>query len=292
MKKALSILKIPSLILVLFWIGFNSGHAQGLKISGTVRDSISILPGVSINIKGTNQGTLSDNNGNYILDIPGANTVLVFSMVGYLSQEISVQGRETLNVMMKPDVSSLDEVVVVGFGTQKKTDMVGSVTSIKPSDLKVPSSNLTTALAGRAAGVIAYQRSGEPGQDNADFFIRGVTTFGYKTSPLILIDGMELTTTDLARLQPEDIASFSIMKDATSTAVYGARGANGVILVTTKQGEIGKAKLSVRVENSLSQPTTDIEFADPVTFMRMHNEAVLTRTPIGELAPSTLLYSD
>src|SRR5690554_523788 len=292
MKKALSILKIPSLILVLFWIGLNSGHAQGLKISGTVRDSISILPGVSINIKGTNQGTLSDNNGNYILDISGENTVLIFSMVGFLPQEIGVQGRETLNVTMKPDVSSLDEVVVVGFGTQKKTDMVGSVTSIKPSDLKVPSSNLTTALAGRAAGVIAYQRSGEPGQDNADFFIRGVTTFGYKTSPLILIDGMELTTTDLARLQPEDIASCSIMKDATSTAVYGARGANGVILVTTKQGEIGKAKLSVRVENSLSQPTTDIEFADPVTFMRMHNEAVLTRTPIGELAPSTLLYSD
>lgn len=292
MKKTLSILKIPTLILVLLWLGLEAGHAQSRKISGTVRDSISILPGVSINIKGTNQGTLSDNNGNYILDISGENTVLVFSMVGFLPQEIGIQGRETLNVTMKPDVSSLDEVVVVGFGTQKKTDMVGSVTSIKPSDLKVPSSNLTTALAGRAAGVIAYQRSGEPGQDNADFFIRGVTTFGYKTSPLILIDGMELTTTDLARLQPEDIASFSIMKDATSTAVYGARGANGVILVTTKQGEMGKAKLSVRVENSLSQPTTDIEFADPVTFMRMHNEAVLTRTPIGELAPSTLLYSD
>src|SRR5690606_7386366 len=108
------------------------------------------------------------------------------------------------------------------------------------------SSNLTTALAGRLAGIIAYQRSGEPGADNADFFIRGVTTFGYNRSPLILIDGVELSTTELARLQPDDIASFSIMKDATATALYGARGANGVILITTKEGKIEKAKINFR----------------------------------------------
>src|SRR5690606_12675399 len=136
---------------------------------------------------------------------------------------------------------------------------------------------------GKAAGVIAFQRSGEPGQDNADFFVRGVTTFGYKTSPLILIDGMELTTTDLARLQPDDISSFSIMKDATSTALYGARGANGVILVTTKQGAVGKAKLTFRLENSLSEPTKEIELADPITYMNLSNEAVLTRNPLGSI---------
>src|SRR5690606_11544351 len=173
------------------------------------------------------------------------------------------------------------------FGTQKRTDLIGSVTSINPSELKVPSSNLTTALAGRLAGVIAYQRSGEPGADNAVFFIRGVTTFGYKKDPLILIDNIELTSTDLARLNPDDIASFSIMKDATATALYGARGANGVILVTTKEGKEGQARVSFRLENSISSPTQDVELADPITYMRLNNEAILTRDPLGRL-----LYSD
>src|SRR5690606_33981172 len=202
-----------------------------------------------------------------------------YSMVGYVSQEISVNQLTKIDVVMEADPSALDEVVVVGFGQQKRCDMVGSVTSVSASELKKnPSSNLTTALAGRVAGMIAYQRSGEPGQDNADFFIRGVTTFGYKVDPLILIDNMEVTTTQLARLQPDDIASFSIMKDATATAVYGARGANGVILVTTKQGQIGKAALSFRIENSFSTPTKNVELADPVTFMKQYNEAVYTRT--------------
>ena len=157
------------------------------------------------------------------------------------------------------------------------------MTTINPKELKVPASNLTTALAGRLAGVIAYQRSGEPGADNADFFIRGVTTFGYKKDPLILVDGIELSSTDLARLQVDDIASFSIMKDATATALYGARGANGVILITTKEGVAGKAKVSARVENSMSAPTKNVKFADPVTYMNLANEAVLTRDPLGAL---------
>src|SRR3546814_513799 len=165
--------------------------------------------------------------------------------------------------------------------------MVGSVVSVNPADLKVPSSNLTSALAGRVAGMIAFQRSGEPGMDNADFFIRGVTTFGYKKDPLILIDGIELTTTDLARLQVDDIASFSVLKDATATALYGSRAANGVILVTTKEGAVGQAKLSIRMENSLSAPTQNVELADPVTYMIMANEATLTRNPL-----EATLYSD
>src|SRR5690606_36069587 len=144
-------------------------------------------------------------------------------------------------------------------------------------NLKVPSSNLTTALAGRVAGVIAYQRSGEPGKDNADFFIRGVTTFGYKKDPLILIDGIETNTTELARLQPDDIAAFSILKDATATALYGARGANGVIQVSTKEGKVGAVKVSVRMENSFSSNTQDIQLSDPITYMNMANEAALAR---------------
>ncbi|ACU04764.1 TonB-dependent receptor plug [Pedobacter heparinus DSM 2366] len=256
-------------------------------ITGTVRDSVGVMPGVSVKIKGSTNGTTTDGNGRYILNVPDEGASLVFSMVGYATQEIPVSGKTVINVTLKPSQNALDEVVVVAFGTQKKTDMVGSVTSISAKDLKVPSSNLTTALAGRAAGIIAYQRSGEPGQDNADFFVRGITTFGSNTKPLILIDGMELTSTDLARLQPDDIASFSILKDATSTAVYGARGANGIILVTTKQGAVGKAKLALRLENSVSSATKDLELADPITYMQLSNEAILTRNPLG-----TLLYSE
>ncbi|MBC8052200.1 MAG: TonB-dependent receptor [Sphingobacteriaceae bacterium] len=260
-------------------------NAETIKkeVRGTVRDSIDILIGVTVMVKGTKTGVTTDVNGKFILDVPDEDAVLVFSMVGYTTQEIAVRGKEVINVTLKTSANKLDDVVIVAFGSQKKTDLVGSVTTISTKDLKVPSSNLTTALAGRAAGIIAYQRSGEPGQDNADFFVRGVTTFGYKTSPLILIDGMELTTTDLARLQPDDISSFTIMKDATSTAVYGARGANGVILVTTKQGVVGKAKLSFRMENSISAPTSEVSLADPITYMKLSNESVLTRNPIGAI---------
>ncbi len=258
------------------------------EIRGTVKDSIGALPGVNVLVKGTTIGTTTDLNGKYILDVPDENSILVFSMVGFVPQEIPVKGKSIIDVFLKEGGNKLDEVVVTAFNaTQKKSDLVGSVTSISMKNLKIPSSNLTTALAGNAAGVIAYQRSGEPGQDNADFFVRGVTTFGYKTSPLILIDGMELTVTDLARLQPDDISSFSILKDATSTAVYGARGANGVILVSTKQGAVGKAKLAFRLENSISQATSNVEFADPITYMKLANEANLTRDPL-----LGTLYSD
>src|SRR5690606_23363960 len=133
----------------------------------------------------------------------------------------------------------------------------------------------------RLSGVIAYQRSGEPGADNADFFIRGVNSFGYKVDPLILIDNLEVTKEDFARLTTEDIASFSIMKDASATALYGARGANGVIFVITKQGSEGKAKISFRVENTASSPTKNLEIADPITYMKLHNEAGATRDPLG-----------
>src|SRR5690606_30707003 len=175
------------------------------------------------------------------------------------------------------DLDALDEVTVVAFGQQKKESVVASITTVKPSDLKVPSSNLTTALAGRVAGLIAFQQSGEPGADNADFFIRGVTSFGYSNRPLLLVDGVEVPASELARLQVDDLASFSIMKDASATALYGARGANGVILITTKEGKEGKASISLRYETSASQPTQNIELADPITYMNLANESSLTR---------------
>jgi TonB-linked SusC/RagA family outer membrane protein len=260
---------------------------NAIQVTGTVTSTEGVpLPGVSILIKGTNTGTVTDIDGYFNINVPGEENILVFSFIGYTTKEVAVNGRTTINVTLEEDVQALDEVVVVAFGEQKKEDVIGSVTTVKPSELKVPSSNLTTALAGRVAGVISYQRSGEPGQDNADFFIRGVTTFGYKKDPLILIDGIESTSTDLARLQPDDVESFSIMKDATATALYGSRAANGVVLIKTKEGKEGKAKISLRMENSISMPTRNVELADPITYMKLYKEGVLTRDPLG-ISPYT-----
>jgi TonB-linked SusC/RagA family outer membrane protein len=262
---------------------FNSlknNSALKFEVRGTVSDSLGPMPGVSISIKGSpNINTLSDANGKYVISAPDENATLVFKMLGYNTLEIPIRGKSVVNALIKPSSQVLEEAVVVAFGTQKKESVVSSITTIRPSELKVPSSNLTTALAGRLAGVIAYQRSGEPGRDNAEFFIRGATTFGYKQDPLILIDNMEYTTTDLARLTVDDIEAFSILKDASANALYGARGANGVILITTKQGKAGKPKINLRFENSISSPTRNIEFADPVTFMKLHNESFVTRKP-------------
>src|SRR5690606_37503545 len=179
-----------------------SSRGQTTEIRGTVRDSTgATLPGVSITVKNQNSiGTTTDLNGKYILDVPSPDVTLVFSIVGYESQEIPVAGQTIIDVQLNPAASQLDEAVVVAFGRQKRTDLIGSVTSINPSELKVPSSNLTAAVAGRLEVIIAYQRSGEPGADNAYFFSRGVTTFGYKKDPLILINHMELTSTVLALL--------------------------------------------------------------------------------------------
>lgn len=277
-----------ALLFALFWTVTVPSHGEATTvlqetITGQVLDSAdNPLTGASVVIKGTGIGTQTDKDGRFELVATGKEVVLSITFTGYVPQEVKAKQGHVL-IRLKDVRSDLDEVVVVGFGTQKKSDMVGAVTSIKPSNLRVPASNLTTALAGQAAGIIAYQRSGEPGQDNADFFIRGVTSFGTgKVDPLILIDGVELTVTELARLRPDDIENFSIMKDATSTAVYGARGANGVIFVTTKQGKEGPASISFRAESSVATPTKNVELADPVTFMRLYNEAQYARTPFAE----------
>ena len=254
-------------------------------VKGTVTDeNDEALPGVSVVIKGTTMGTTTDLNGNFAIDAP-VDATLSFSFIGYITQEIGVGGRSVIDIKMVPDIAQLEEIVVVGFGTQKKESVVGAITSIKPAELKVPASNLTSALAGRVAGVVSYQTSGEPGEDNAQFFVRGVASFNDQNGPLILIDGVELTADDLARLQPDDIESFSVLKDPTTTAIYGARGANGIILVTTKTGDPGPARVSLRLENSISEPVSLVDLADPVTHMRLQNEAARTR---GQFAPFTL----
>ncbi|WP_298649088.1 TonB-dependent receptor [uncultured Proteiniphilum sp.] len=272
------------LLLTFLWIISFEAIAQNIIVKGKVFDEQGhSLPGAAITVVGSTKGVITDNDGNYSIEVKPAD-MLTFSFIGLESQTIDVNNQTELNVILKEKASELDEVVVIGFGKQKKTDVVGSVASISSKELKkVSSSNMTTMLAGNIAGIISYQRSGEPGADNADFFIRGVTTFGYKKDPLILIDGIEVSRTDLARMQPDDIENFSIMKDATSTAVYGARGANGVIAITTKEGKEGKLNVSIRVENAFTTPTKKIELADPITYMKLANEAVLTRDPGGTL---------
>ena len=209
---------------------------QGIRINGAVSDNFGeLLPGVSVVVRGSATGTSTDGNGEFTITVPSDTSVLQFRFIGYRMQEVVVGSRRMIAVTLLEETTELSEVTIVAFGTQKKESVVSSIQTVNTKDLHVPSSNLTTAFAGKMAGVIAYQTSGEPGYDNAEFFIRGITTFGTgKVDPLILVDNVELTTNDLARLHPDDIKSFSILKDATATALYGARGANGVVLVTTK----------------------------------------------------------
>ena len=277
-----------SSVILLFFVLSTANAQPGIRINGTVSDDFGeLMPGVSVVVRGSTTGTTTDFNGEFSLTVPSDTSVLQFRFIGFKMQEFVVGNRRIFAVTMQEETAELGEVVVVGFGKQKKEDLVGSVVSVSVPELrKISSSNVTTMLAGNIAGMISYQRSGEPGEDNADFFIRGVTTFGYKKDALILIDGIEVSRTDLARMQPDDIANFSIMKDATSTAVYGARGANGVISITTKEGSEGKIKISLRMENTFTMPTRNIELADPITYMQLGNEAVLTRNPL-----ETLLYS-
>ena len=264
----------------------SGGKSRSVK--GSVIDSQGLpIIGAVVMIDGTQKGFMTDQDGNYSIENVPDDASLRFSCLGYSDLVKPVNGSRVLNAILFEDSQTLEEAVAVAFGKQRKESVIGAVSSIKPDQLKAPASNLTTALAGNIAGIISFQRTGEPGADDASFFVRGVTTFGNNKNPLILIDNIELTSTDLARLSPDDIESFSVMKDATATALYGARGANGVILVKTKEGRKGKSKVNIRYETSVSQPTQEVELVnDPVIYMTLHNEAIQTRDP---LAPA--LYS-
>jgi TonB-linked SusC/RagA family outer membrane protein len=252
--------------------------AQTSLVKGLIVDQDGTpLPGVTVVITGTSTGTVTTLDGNYALAGVRSTDTLQYSFIGYETEYRVAGGQQNINIVFKQSAESLEEVQIVAFQKQKKESVIGSINTINPDELIQAPTNITASLAGRIAGVISYQRSGEPGADNAEFFVRGVTTFGYKNNPLILIDGLEVTSNDLARMEPSSIASFSIMKDATATALYGARGANGVILVTTKEGRVGKARIEVRVESSLATPTIHNEFLKGVDYMELYNVAERTR---------------
>lgn len=249
-------------------------------LQGLVKDEQgNPIIGASIQLKNTGTGVITDLDGLFQIQVTDKNSVIVISYIGYVTQEISVGDRSSIAVQLKEDTKSLEEVVVTAFGaTQKKETMVGSIQQVRPAELKVPSSSLSTSFAGRMAGVIAIQRSGQPGADGADFWIRGKSTFGDATGVLIVLDGVEISSSDLNALDPEVIESFSILKDATATAMYGTRGANGVMIVTTKSGQdLLKPIINFRLETSMSQLTSVPEMVGGVDYMKLYNEALTTR---------------
>lgn len=245
---------------------------QGPVITGNVSDSRGVpLPGVTVLIKGTTTGVATGLDGSFSIKVPGRESILAFSYVGYVTKEERVDSRRIINVELAEDVGQLKEVVVVGFGVQEKASVIGAIATIEPKSLGSTSKiALSQSLAGNIPGIIAVQRSGELGNDRADFWIRGISTFaeGGARNPLVIVDGVER---DFNAIDPQEIESFSVMKDASATAVYGVRGANGVIAITTKKGVEGRPKINVNVETSLKQPTVTPDFVDAATFMKIGN---------------------
>ena len=250
-------------------------------VTGTVVDAENGDPviGATVVVKGQKDGVITDLDGNFTIAISGSKAQLEFSYIGYRKKTVDVGDLGVINVKMESDNQLLSEVVVVGAGTQKKVSVTGSITSVKGLELKAPSSSLTTSFAGKLAGVISMTSTGEPGAAS-EFYIRGVSTFGGRATPLILLDDVEISTADLNNIPAETIESFSILKDASETAIYGARGANGVMLITTKTGkENEKTRINVTVENSFNKPMNFPDFVNGATWMEMYNEAQLTRNP-------------
>ena len=247
-----------------------------LRVMGSVKDTNGEpLIGVTVFVKERpSVGTATDINGNYLIDVQ-TDDVLEFSYVGYKTQDVAVAGRGLLDIVLEQNDAILDAVEVGGYGVQKKISVIGSQQSIQVKELKVPVANLTQGLAGRVAGLVSVQRTSEPGFDDADIYIRGISTLTASMSaPLTLVDGVPRS---FANVDPEDIESFSILKDASATAVYGVRGANGVIIINTKSGSKGRPKFTVRYTEGITTPTKITDFVDGATYMEMSNEASMTR---------------
>jgi TonB-linked SusC/RagA family outer membrane protein len=246
-----------------------------ITVTGQVKDENNQpMYGVNVIIKNeVGIGTITDEAGIFKIKA-GENDVLVLSFIGYEKLEVKINGRSQLKVSMVPSSEAIEEVAVVAHGTQRKTSIVGAVTSIETKTLNVASSQPSNALAGNVAGIIAVQRSGEPGKNNSEFWIRGISTFGANASALVLVDGIER---DFDEVNVEDIQDFTVLKDASATAVYGNRGANGVVLITTKRGKTGKLNIHAKVEGGLSARSKMPDYVDGATYATLANEAALSR---------------
>ncbi len=285
MLKRQCFLKLWSLVAVLslsagnaFAVGVPEPQAKAsvvqgttVKVSGTVLDELGEgIPGASVKLKGGSKGAITDIDGSFVIEVPkGAK--LEVSYIGYSPETISVGDQSSYSVQLRPQSEMLEEVVAVAFGKQKKESVVGAISTIDASSLKVPVGNLSSAIAGKIAGAVVMQRNAEPGA-GADFWIRGISSFGANNRPLILVDGIERSM-DL--VDPEDIQTFSILKDATATALYGVRGANGIVLITTKRGTESKPKVSAKVEYGFTDPVKISDMANTEQWIDFYNDVML-----------------
>lgn len=258
----------------------NAAAAEETRtVKGRITDKTTQQPvvGASVWLKDTSVGVISDGNGMFEIHVPGPGGVIAVSFLGYKTAELEIKGRTQLNFVLEPDSKTVDEVVVVGHGVQRRESVVGAISSIKGDELQFPVANVSSSLAGQLAGIVSVQRSGEPGSAS-NFWIRGMSSFnpsepgtnGTANAPLVLVDGIERTI-DL--VDPEDIESLSVLKDAAATAIYGVRGANGVVIIKTRSGETGAAKVSVRAEAGLTMPTQMPEMVNAIEFIDLYNEA-------------------
>ncbi|MBR5906228.1 MAG: TonB-dependent receptor [Bacteroidales bacterium] len=259
---------------------------QSRTVTGVVLDETDLpLPGAFVTVKGETRGAMTDVNGNFEISAKPTD-VLIFSFLGYEDENVTVGDNKELKIKLVPQANQLEEVVKVAYGTQKKASVIGSITTVDADQLKAPIGQLSTGLAGKLAGVVAVQHSGEPGS-SAEFWIRGVNTFGANSYPLILVDGVERSM-DL--VDTEDIASFSILKDATATALYDVRGANGIVLITTRRGSESKPKVNFKMETGLTSPTMLPQMASAEQFIDYLN--IMQPGMIDDYARQMYLASD
>ena len=262
---------------------------EGLRtVTGKVVDETGVgLYGVTVLIQGTGNGVVTNEKGKYTVQVKPTDA-LRFSFIGYKTQIILINDQNEINIKLEPEVQEIGEVTIVAFGgEQKKESVVSSITTIKTADLETSNSDLTSSFTGKIAGMIGWQQGGMPGaltedELNTKFFIRGITSFQTNANidPLILLDGIEISKLDLSRIDPDDIESFNVMKDASATAMYGARGANGVIYIKTKKGKAGNVYTTFRYEKIWSMPTREIDVVNPIEYMQLYNEALTARNPL------------
>lgn len=275
--------------LSLIFIAFSTSafSQQTVEVTGTVSDTNNLpLPFANVVVKDrVGLGTMTDAKGRFKINVDPFHT-LMFSFVGYTTTEVAVRENRVVNVVMKPaNTNALEQVVITATGPQKKVTVTGAITTVNPKDLRTAGANITNALAGNVAGVIAMQRSGEPGSNQSEFWIRGISTFGANSAAMVLVDGFERPFNEI---NIEDIESFSVLKDASATAIYGSRGANGVILITTKKGKTGKVNIDGKVEHTYSTRTRTPKFVDGNGYAALVNEAKITRNQEPVYTPNEL----
>lgn len=271
-------------------------QSKGIVVKGTVIDEDNLpVIGANIMVKGTSLGTITDMDGNFTLTVPYEDAVLTVSFIGYTTKDVPLKGQRQVNVTLVEDSKTLQEVVVIGYGSQKKTTLTGSVASVNVKELsQSPSANITNALAGRLPGLTVTQfGGGEPGKDVASFAVRGLSSYNSGAqSPIVIVDGVERS---LSNLDPNEIETFSILKDASATAVYGIRGANGVVIVTTKRGvSQSKPTVEFKAQVGMAEPVSYPDYLGSADYARLYNQALKNDNPGWETDPAvqSKLFSD